>query len=248
MEKPFKVVFPSGSQARAIRVRRPEELPVALRELGLSGRPPVLVLVGGAGGLSEADTSRLLPLFAGMLAPLAEAAGVSVVDGGTDAGVMRLMGQARAGTDATFPLVGVAAAGTVALPGVPPPRPDAAPLESRHTHFVLVPGSDWGDESRWMVRVAGELAGGGPSVTVLVNGGETALEDAALSVENGRAVVAISGSGRAADALAEALGDGATVDGRVRGLAASGLLRAVDLSAGEPALARTIEEALSAKE
>jgi hypothetical protein len=248
MEKPFKVAFPNGSKARAVRVRRPDGLPVALRELGLSGRRPVLVLVGGAGGLSEADTSRLLPLFAGVLAPLAEAAGVSVVDGGTDAGVMRLMGRARAGTDATFPLVGVAAAGTVALPGVPPPRPDAAPLEPRHTHFVLVPGSDWGDESRWLVRAAGELAGCGPSVTVLVNGGETTLEDAALSVENGRAVVAISGSGRAADALAEALGGGATVDGRVRGLAASGLLRAVDLSAGEPALARTIEEALSAKD
>ena len=248
MEKPFNVAFTSGAQARVVRVRRPEELPVALGELGLSGRRPVLVLVGGAGGLSETDTSRLLPMFAGVLAPLAEAAGASVVDGGTDAGVMRLMGRARDGMGATFPLIGVASTGTVALPGVPPSRPEAAPLEPHHTHFVLVPGSEWGDESRWLVRAAGELAGGGPSVTVLVNGGQIALKDVALSVESGRVVIAISGSGRAADELAGALRDGATADGRAGELAASGLLRVVDLSAGELALARIIEEALSAKE
>lgn len=137
-----------------------------------------------------------------------------MVDGGTDAGVMRLMGEARVGADSGFPLVGVAAAGTVALPAEPLPRPDAARLEPRHSHFVLVPGSEWGDESPWLARVAGALAGGSPSLTVLVNGGETALEDASLSVASGRPVISVSGSGRAADALAGAL-RGGTPDGRV---------------------------------
>jgi SLOG in TRPM, prokaryote len=168
-----------------------------------------------------------------------------VVDGGTDAGVMRLMGRARAETGAAFPLVGVAAAGTISLPGVPPPRPDAAPLEPNHTHFVLVPGSTWGDEARWLARVASALAAGAPSVTVLVDGGETAWEDAAVSVEAGRPVIAVSGSGRAADTLVGAI-RGEASDGRARELAISGLLRAADLSA--ESLAGAIEEALSAKE
>jgi SLOG in TRPM, prokaryote len=246
MEKPFEVAFPNGAKARAVRVRRSEELPAALLELGLGGPRPVLVLVGGAGGLNDADEDRLRPLFTGTLAPLAEASGASVVDGGTDAGVMRLMGRARAGLEAAFPLIGVAADGTVSLPGGPPPRPDAAPLEPHHTHFVLVPGSEWGDEARWLVRVASALAGGAPSVTVLVNGGDVAWEDVSRSVEAGRPVIAVSGSGRAADALAGAL-RGEANDGRARELAMSGLLRAVDLSADPPALAETIEEALSAR-
>ncbi len=245
MEEPFEVAFPEGSKARAVRVGRSEGLPAALRELGLGHSRPVLVLVGGAGGLEGADMARLRPLFVEALAPLAEALGASVVDGGTDAGVMQLMGRARTETGAVFPLVGVAAAGTISLPGFPPPRPDAAPLEPNHTHFVLVPGSTWGDEARWLVRVASVLAGGAPSVTVLVDGGETAREDAAVSVEAGRPVIAVSGSGRAADTLAGAI-RGEAGDGRARELAMSGLLRAADLSAGS--LAGAIEEALSAKE
>ncbi len=218
-----------------------------MRGLGLDHPRPTLVFVGGAGWFGEAEQARLRPLFAGVLAPLAEALGALVVDGGTDAGVMRLMGRARARTNATFSLIGVAATGTVALPGGPLPRPDAAQLEPHHTRFVLVPGSEWGDEARWLSRVAGVLSDGVPSVTVLVNGGETAWKDASLSVDAGRPVVAISGSGRAADALAGALRDEAT-DARARELTESGLLRAVDLSAGEPVIARTIEEVLSAKE
>jgi hypothetical protein len=40
--------------------------------------------------------------------------------------------------------------------------------------LVLVPGLDWGDEARWLVRLASALADGAPSVTVLVNGGDVA--------------------------------------------------------------------------
>lgn len=159
---------------------------------------------------------------------------------------MRLMGQARAGMDATFPLIGVAAIGTVALPGVPLSPPDAASLEPHHTHFVLVPGSEWGDESPWLAHVASALADGAPSVTVLVDGGETAWEDVSQSVEAGRPVVAIAGSGRTADKLAGTL-RGEITDERAREISASGLLQAVDLTAAFDVLASMIEKFLSAK-
>src|SRR5712692_7321254 len=145
MEKPTTLTFANGLTAPVLRVHRAEELGVSLRELGFHSPRPTLVLVGGAGGLNDADLTRLRPLFVQALAPLANALGASVVDGGTDAGVIRLMGQARAETGATFPLVGVAAVETVALPDASPPRADAAPLEPHHTHFLLVPGDQWGD-------------------------------------------------------------------------------------------------------
>ncbi len=247
MEKPFKVSFSNGSSAYAVRVQRSAELSVALRKLGLHRSHPVLVLVGGAGGLSDVDMTRLRPLFAEVLAPLTEALGVFVVDGGTDAGVMRLMGQARTETLATFPLIGVAATGTVVLPDAPLLRSDAAPLEPNHTHFVLVPGSDWGDDSPWLARLASVLAKEAPSVTVLVNGGETSWKDVSQSVEAGRPVLAISGSGRAADMLAGAL-RGEVADGRAKNLAVSGLVQAVDISADSDGLVRIIEQMLSVKE
>jgi hypothetical protein len=246
-EKPFKVGFSNGSSAYAIRVHDPAELTVALRKLGLRRSRPALVVVGGAGEVSESDMTRLRLLFVEALAPLAETLGASVVDGGTDAGVMRLMGQAHAETNATFPLIGVVAIGTVALSDAPLPRPDAAPLEPNHTHFVLVPGSEWGDESPWLPRVASVLAKGAPSVTVVVNGGEHTWKDASQSVANRRLVITVAGSGRAADALAGAL-DGEPIDGRAKGLAASGLVRAVDMGADPDGLARAIEKVLSAKE
>jgi hypothetical protein len=152
MEKPFKIAISNGLTAPAIQVQSPEELSTALRELALHCPRPILVVVGGASKLSEADLSRLRLLFVKVLAPLAEELGASVVDGGTDAGVMQMMGQARAETAATFPLIGVTPVGKVALPDRIPSSKVTA-LEPHHTHFVLIPGSNWGDESPWLARV-----------------------------------------------------------------------------------------------
>lgn len=243
---PLHLAFPDGSEACAVRAYNPEDLPGVLRVLGLQGPCPVIVLVGGAGGLDDPILTRLRPLFEEGLAPLAGDLGACVVDGGTDAGVMRLMGEARFEAGLGFPLVGIVASGTVALPGEPLPRPDAARLELRHSHFVLVPGSEWGDESPWLARVASTLAGDAPSITVLVNGGETALEDASLSVASGRPVISVAGSGRAADALAGAVRDG-TSEEWVGDPAAAGLVWTVDLSAGPVALVEVLKKLLSAK-
>ncbi len=219
---------------------------MALSSIGLRRPTPVLVLVGGADGLSEADMARLRSLFAKVLAPMAEISGATVVDGGTDAGVMRLMGRAHHKTNSTFPLIGVAATGTITLSSCSPSPPDVAPLEPHHTHFVLVPGSTWGDESPWLGRVASVLAEGAPSVTVVVNGGETTWEDVTRSVEAGRPVVVVSGSGRTADVLAAAL-RGEETDERAQSLSESGLVDAVELAADHYVLRDTLEEILSAR-
>ena len=77
-----------------------------MTELDLHAPGPVVVLVGGADGLDDDQLARLRPLFEEGLAPLADALGACVIDGGTDTGVMGLIGQARAKLGAGFPLIG----------------------------------------------------------------------------------------------------------------------------------------------
>ncbi|MDZ8108962.1 MAG: hypothetical protein RM338_25520 [Nostoc sp. DedQUE12a] len=228
MKNSLKLTFDTRQTALAIRVNQQAELPNALKQIGLSDSRPVLVVVGGASNISEADFLRIQRLFVEILAPIAETLGAYVVDGGTDAGVMRLIGAARTQIGAKFALVGVAPAGKVALPNELATDSDLTRLEPNHTHFLLIPGSNWGDESPWISDVATVLAGGAPSVTVLLNGGEITFKDALYSVNAGRLVVVIAGSGRTADILAGALAGNAT-DDRAQELAKSGKLQYINL-------------------
>jgi hypothetical protein len=218
------------------------DIGAALRQLGLRPPQPVLVVVGGAGGLAEADIALVRPLFAAGLVPLAERCGAVVIDGGTDAGVMRLMGQARAEIGASFPLIGVAPAARVAIPGVPSSS-QGTPLESHHTHLLLVPGADWTAGAHWLSQVADVLAGDARSVTILVNGGEVAFDDVALSIQARRPVVVVAGTGRTAEVLARAA-RGEASDDRAAAVAASGLLRVVDIASGADALVDAVASLL----
>jgi hypothetical protein len=220
----FPVELPAGRLARGVRVDTDAELARAADELGVGGRA-VLVVVGGASSMSSRERRRLTPLFTEVLAPLAERLRTTTIDGGTDTGVMSMMGNARAQADGRFPLVGVIVerlTNQSANASV-----DAADLEPNHTHFVFVPGSEWGEEAPWLARLATVVAGSEPSATVLVNGGDIAVDDVRHSVEAGRPVVVLDGSGRTADALAAAV-RGEPSDDSLSAVAASGLVHTVD--------------------
>jgi hypothetical protein len=204
----------------------PVELPAVLDGARLRRGRTVVVLVGGAEGMSEDVLDRVQELFRTVVVPLLDLHGIAVVDGGTDAGVMRAVGRARAAAGGGFPLIGVAARGTLALPGADA-SVDAAFAEPNHTHLLLVPGNSWGDEAPWLATVADVLADGSPSATLLVNGGEIAYADVKRSLERGRSVIALAGTGRTADALADAVA-GRPSDPRAVGLAGhADLVRAV---------------------
>jgi hypothetical protein len=239
MEKPVRFTFSNGRTALAVHVQHTKELPVALHELGLRNDHPVLVLVGGASKMDNTGLNRLRSLFVEGLVPVVTALDAVVIDGGTDAGVMQLMGHARA--TATFPLIGVAPYGKVNIPGQ---HQQGTPLEPHHTHFVLVPGTRWGDESQWLSHVASVLSDRTASLTLLVNGGEISWEDVAQSVNAARPVIILEGTGRTADALARAM-RGEASDERAISLVASSLLRVVDVTGDFDELSNLIREMLS---
>jgi hypothetical protein len=167
---------------------------------GLPAPAPVLVLVGGAGGLSERHRRVASRLVDDVLIPAAAATGASVVDGGTDSGLMRLIG--RAGS--SVPLVGVLVEAMLA---------GDVDVEVHHTHLVLVPGATWGDESHPLAALAGHLSSGHASVTVLVNGGDVSRDDVDASLALGRPVLVADGTGRFADELADQVRAGSAPPG-----------------------------------
>lgn len=227
------------------RIGSEEELPTTLDRLGLRLGRPVLVLVGGAGRMDEDDVRALDAVLRQAVLPAVVERDAAVVDGGTDSGVMRAMGRARSDAHANFALIGVAAEGTVRVPGDDAPKlEDAADLEGNHTHLVLVPGHTWGDESVWIAQVADVIAAESPSVTILVNGGEIAFTDVSSSLERRRPVVVLAGTGRTADAIAAAR-EASGADSRADRIADSPLTTIVpvqDLGSIRAALAAALTE------
>jgi hypothetical protein len=239
---PFRVELADAGSALAVHVTDANELPAAVGALGLHPPRPTVVVVGGAAGLEEARMDWLRAVFAAGIAPVMEKYRAVGVDGGTQSGVMRLFGEARVARQATFPLVGVVASGTVKLPQAQASRHVETVLEPNHTHFVIVPGKEWGAEAPWIARTATVLAGAAPSITLLANGGQIAYSDVQRSVETGRPVFVIAGSGRTADVFVGAL-TGAPADERAAALVKSGLIRSVPMD--EPGvLAELLAEAL----
>ncbi len=171
-----------------------------LQALGLSASMPVMVVVGGAAQV-QADHAATIRSAALALCEAAQSEGSAIIDGGTASGVMAALGEIYATAQHNFPLIGVAVAQLVHFPGHEP-RSARAGLEQHHTHFVLVPGEKWGDESVWLAQLAAVLAGDFPALTVLINGGEVSRNDVNLSLARRRPVLLIQGTGRLADELA----------------------------------------------
>lgn len=178
--------------------------------LGLAPGRPVLVLVGGAEGMAPGSQDTACRTVEEVVLPVVEDLGAVIVDGGTDSGIMRVIGTAVAGAGWAGPVIGVAVEELVATPGTEPAG--RVPLEPHHTHALLVPGKQWGDESRALAGLASALAGEAPSATLLVNGGRIGRRDVDHSRRRDRVVVVLRGSGRLADELAESDADVTVLD------------------------------------
>lgn len=194
-------------QSLRIEVNTYEDLPQALDSLGLESDGPVIVVVGGAGGVRDEDHAAIHQVIE-VVAQTAQRLDAAVIDGGTRSGIMETMGQIRSEQGYKFPLIGVCAVETVTWPGrstgiLQRYRDQRAPLDPNHTHFILVPGENWGDESVWISEVATQIADKQPSIAILINGGQIARDqDIPNNLKAGRKVLVIEGTGRTADEFA----------------------------------------------
>jgi hypothetical protein len=199
-----KIYFPD-QQALCVFPDERSNLAQAIEELGLKGRYPVIVLIGGEMDEQKADVTRRA---IEMIARIAEDMNAVILCGGTDMGVMAEIGRMRWRKRYKFPLVGIAPEELVTWPSGPHSTKvlwwgsKRWQLESHYSHFILVPGSQFGDESPWIVSAATLLSNGRQSVTILINGGEVSRKDIQLSLENGRRIIVLSRTGRLADELA----------------------------------------------
>lgn len=177
----------------------------AISELGLEDSYPVIVLIGGEVDEKQVDITRRA---IEMISRIAEDTCAAVICGGTDMGVMSEIGRIRSRESYKFPLIGVTPEELVTWPGGPFSTKflwlgkQRWQLESHYSHFILVPGEQFGDESPWIVDTATLLSKDHQSVTILINGGEVSRKDIQLSLDNGRRVIVLSRTGRLADELA----------------------------------------------
>lgn len=209
-----EVTFPNGNRARVVVAPADGRAAEIVGALGLARPKSLLLVMGGADKVGAEVMSRLEEMFARGIEGAAAQAGALVIDGGTDSGVMRLMGRAIAGGGRRTPLLGVSPGGLVSYPradegggeglqgGERGPEEGRTPLEPNHTHFVLVESDRWGGETEMIFRLAEELGRGVPVLTLVVNGGPIVKDEVLHSVRQGWPVVLVEGSGRMADEIA----------------------------------------------
>lgn len=179
---------------RAAHVSSVSEIDRALDTLQIPHPSSVIVLVGGAGGIGWFDISPMRKAV-GIVARLAEETQSVVIDGGTQAGIMTEIGKQRKSKGYSFPLIGVVFDKLITK------EEPASILDPNHTHFFLIPGNNWGDESSWISKIATHVTGNYKSITVLINGGNISRQDVEHSLLEKRPTFVIRGTGRLADEI-----------------------------------------------
>jgi hypothetical protein len=202
------ITFDNGNHAVVVTAGRDADAQTILKALDIPQPHALIMVFGGAKGLDDSRKAHLVKLFTDAIVPAAAELGALVIDGGTQSGVMAMMGEALAQGARGSQLLGITPAGKVTYPGGPSDADiaDGAQLESNHSHFVLVESDEWGGETGTMFELA--RAFNVPVATMLINGGQIAKSEALRSVRNGWQLFVIEGSGRFADELSAAVRDG----------------------------------------
>jgi hypothetical protein len=206
--EPFTISFHDGESAKAVVVPRQGDPDSVLSALGLKPGP-VIFIMGGAGFMEEESLRAIRSIVETGLAHFAEEHRVTVIDGGTATGVMAVMGTARRVSGYSFPLIGVAPHGQVEYPNHRLGGDDPVQLDVSHSHFVLVDGDEFGDESDMIAMLATAISRDRwlPALGLVINGGQIVRKEVyARSASNNMRfpLLVLAGSGRFADELARA--------------------------------------------
>ena len=206
IRKTQEIAFPNGNRAYVVFLSLDMPPQTVLPFLHLPEFHDFIMLAGGAAHMTQALSSTLRHFFVDGIAQLAASRTMLIIDGGTQSGAMELMGMGVTEQQHRFPLLGIAPAGCVRYPGQSAYEDnndaDATPLDSNHTHFVLVKTDTWGGETATMYALAHHFSQRHSSIAVLVNGGAIAIHEVLYNVRQKRPIIVLEGSGRASDDIA----------------------------------------------
>lgn len=188
-----------------IRVKQNTQGADIIGQLNISADRPLIILMGGAVKLSPTDAEYQFSQIKNGLANAIVELGATVIDGGTDSGIMGMLNESLADLEFKGAYIGIAPESKVYLPEEDPIGEDVYPLGHFHSHFVLVEGPDFGSELSVMYSLIAALSINQPSLGVLANGGYGAQMEVGENVQQGREVIILSGSGRLADKLTLAI-------------------------------------------
>ncbi len=250
--KPVAIDFPNGNRARALYVSQGAAAKQIIDALELPRPRALLVLNGGTAEMEAELQGQLGRLLQDGIARIAAERQITLITGGTDAGIFSLLGQGLAKWGQTAPCIGVTVARWVAWPGrIPPWLPrwwferGRVPLEPHHTHFVLTNGDRWGAETETMFALTAALSEGVPSVAVLASGGLIARGETLHNVRQEREIIVIAGSGRLADEIAAVItGHTETPDDETAAIVQDGRTTLFNIADGPEALASLARQKL----
>ncbi len=180
-------------------------------------------IFGGAKGITFTEKFRLAPVLAEGLAQWAKGEPMGLISGGTESGVMGLVGDVSKeieNTGGNLVLnMGFAPKDSVRYQGWSGGEGKELgavyDISPKLTHFfAVIPGeSKFGDEAELMQKsFDGITIGDKKSVGILANGGRFSANELRLNLASGRNVIVLAGTGRLADAVAAYLGE---YEGRV---------------------------------
>lgn len=215
-------MFSNGFKARAIHIVKDTPPEAILAKLAFDPFPCAVIPVSGG----AKDFPRYLPnngflkmhSFIEAVVEVAFNKRIMLVDGGTNTGVMQLIGSffekiSKSDPNCILPpLIGFVPEPKVNYPGasIEGRDPKADSLDPNHSCFVLVNDvQEWGDEVDSMFALVNSLSARLPSVSLIVNGGLTTLKEAVRNARDGREIIVIEGSLRATRAIIAAI-NGAT--------------------------------------
>lgn len=192
------VRFPNGNQSSMVRVHQTVAGSEIVSALGVASPRAVVVLNGGTTDLEEVLEQQLQYQIVNAVARFAAEEQITLITGGTAAGVFALLSQGLSRWGRTAPCIGVAVDALTQRLGHP--QGDVL-LDPDHSHFVLVDGQQWGDETKVMYALVDELAQHCHSVAVFAGGGQIVIREMLANVVQGRDMILLAGSGRTTDAV-----------------------------------------------
>ena len=193
---------------------------ISTLQLQLSKPKSIILILGGASGnLDISDTSiTILYQILDDVLEYASANDAIIIDGGTKSGIMEIVGQRVSKIEQSKrPIIlGVAPAELISLSKSIKQEDnndknndiieenDKVLLDSNHSHFVLVEGYRWGDETTKLFEIASALSADNdiPVVALLAGGGKISKKEILFCINLKWPIIVIEKTGYLADEIA----------------------------------------------